>query len=403
MNKQQNKPDINAPIKEATYDEIFKEYILKLPDPLIIDMINSIFHRDFDHAAKVVRLDKESVKDYEKKISDTYLTVLETKNVTAIKVEEDFFHFEAQSTEDDSMSLRVLEYAFMGARTHSTTTAFADGVQKTKMKLPRSVAIYLRSKDTTPVRLDIEIEATDLEGNKSTLDWKIPTVRMGDYNPEKLSDERLYVMLPFFPMKFSYELRKKHGVEAEEQLKKELDDFRKVVNELAKREIITESLAVEITKTAKLIGEKMIKDNEFIIDRKGVEQAMENVVETVPYQDIVGYIAGLEAKNEAEAAQAERYKALAEKQAAKAERYKNHGEHIQKAFIENALRLYADNMPIPKISMYCNLPVSDINILISQNAERLAQMRDDITAAKTKLSLTDDSDTKTKKHDKPKL
>jgi hypothetical protein len=288
MRKGKENPPPDFIKKEVTLDELFKIFLNDLPPPLITAMINRIFGHNYDENAKIVMLDKESVGNFEKRMSDAYFAVICENTLSVLQIEDDFYHFESQTTNDNTMSLRVFEYAFLGARTHSSNTEISGDELVTRYKLPRSAVFFLKSDEKTPRRLRNIVEVTDFDGAVKELNFVSPCIRMGDYTPGSLAEEHLYIMLPFFPLKFSRIMTQKHDAEAETALKNEIAEFSEIVTQLISREKLDETTGTEILNTAHRLGRNFIDKSQNLLDKKGVEQVMESVRETIEFVDYIG-------------------------------------------------------------------------------------------------------------------
>ena len=145
------------------------------------------------------------------------------------------------------------------------------------LTLPKSLVLYLASDDKTPNVAGVTL----VDGNTGNqMKLLYPTFRMGDYDPKTLADRKLYMLLPFFPMKYR-DLRNKHDVSYEECAKSEFNELGKLFGQMEQGNILDLPVIEDYRDRAKHLAENIYKTSGFIMDKKGVAEAMENIGEMV--------------------------------------------------------------------------------------------------------------------------
>ena len=181
----------NSKIVNTPYDDVFRT-LLNDCSRLIIPVINEVFDECFNGDEKVVfspeihfmnQQDGEEVK----RITDSSFTI--------VGKEEKKFLYECQSTADSSMLVRIFEYA--------TQIALDQGeiIENTlKVEIPRSAILFLRSTESTPDKMRIEMITPG-----GTVSFDIPVMKAQRYGIEEIFEKNLLFLIPFYI--FSHESR----------------------------------------------------------------------------------------------------------------------------------------------------------------------------------------------------
>lgn len=182
---------INSKIVNTPYDDVFRT-LLNDCSRLIIPVINEVFDECFNGDEKVVfspeihfmnQQDGEEVK----RITDSSFTI--------VGKEEKKFLYECQSTADSSMLVRIFEYA--------TQIALDQGeiIENTlKVEIPRSAILFLRSTESTPDKMRIEMITPG-----GTVSFDILVMKTQRYGIEEIFEKNLLFLIPFYI--FSHESR----------------------------------------------------------------------------------------------------------------------------------------------------------------------------------------------------
>lgn len=182
---------INSKIVNTPYDDVFRT-LLNDCSRLIIPVINEVFDECFNGDEKVVfspeihflnQQDGEEVK----RITDSSFTIVGKSKKK--------FLYECQSTADSSMLVRIFEYA--------TQIALDQGeiIENTlKVEIPRSAILFLRSTQSTPDKMKIEMTTPG-----GTVSFDIPVMKAQQYGIDEIFEKNLLFLIPFYI--FSHENR----------------------------------------------------------------------------------------------------------------------------------------------------------------------------------------------------
>jgi hypothetical protein len=211
------KPNINVgiPIKEKTYDDIFKEILETFSPPIIIAFLNSIFGHNMP-LNSTIEAHRTEFNQGSRTTADYFLKITDPDGTVR------YFHIEAQTTNDNSMAFRMVEYTFRFALAQARISGSKDEIL---IKLPNTTVVYLKDTENTPEKLDITVEAPD--GQK--LRYAISTVRIGDYTPKELVEQRKLPLFPFYMANYKgkdaerFSREWQEGLEMLKNLKKECD------------------------------------------------------------------------------------------------------------------------------------------------------------------------------------
>jgi hypothetical protein len=240
--------------KKFDYDGVFKELLNGFPDEDVVAFINSLFGRNYPRDSKVLRLATESHVDGEEKRSDMLL-----------RVGDGMFHVELQSSNDNSIALRVIEYSFRAAVQHGRSLS-GDFLE---LDFPKSVVFYLRSNKNTPKELTVRLRLPD----DSVAAFKIPVRRLNEYTPEELTEASKVVFAPFFPMNFEGENLK--SPEQFEKLKTSVDTIIDGIKAKKDESVINQRTADLAVKALEGVLKNVLLHSAF--DKKEVEKVMEAV------------------------------------------------------------------------------------------------------------------------------
>ena len=168
---------INTP-----YDDVFRTMVNDCAR-LLIPLINLLFEKDYDINDPIEIHHNEyfihtKSGDEEKRITDSFFTI-----------NGEMYILECQSTADNTIIIRIIEYAFHGAL--ETATLISNN--RLEMTFPRTAVLYLRSDDKTPEKMECVIHFP--EGDFQT---QIPVIKINDYTLEDLFDKKLYFLIPFY-------------------------------------------------------------------------------------------------------------------------------------------------------------------------------------------------------------
>ena len=177
------------------YDNVFKTMKSK-HKRLFISVINNIFGTGYPMDAQVTVLPSEGYltesgtmngsKAIEEKISDFL-----------IRIRQDVYLLECQSYNDDSMAIRIAEYAFIAAR----QTAVWD-IGHVTIPMPRFSIIYVKRTNRTPRTTTVTFTFPDGQ----SVDYKSDNVILDDLTREYIVKERLFPYIPFYIARYEKEI-----------------------------------------------------------------------------------------------------------------------------------------------------------------------------------------------------
>ena len=173
---------INTP-----YDDAFRTMVTDCT-VLLIPIINLVFGKNYDLNEKIVLHHNEHFIHkkgdiVEKRITDSYFTIA-----------GDAYNLECQSTADNTMIIRIMEYAFESALEEASLTSN----DTMEMTFPKTAVLYLRSDASTPDKMKHIIHFPEGDFTTYTSIMKIKDYTLGD-----MLKNKLYFLLPF--LIFNYE------------------------------------------------------------------------------------------------------------------------------------------------------------------------------------------------------
>ena len=162
------------------FDDVFQTIKEKMPE-LTIPLINEVFGTDYPADTVIVQGKNEHHTVNGKIITDSYLIIGTCR-----------YHLECQSTEDNTMVLRMIEYDF-AIRLEYTQKEGG----KYRIHLPHSCVLYLRGDNPLPSQ-NLELVLPD----GRSIEYRVPVIRMEWYSIEKILQKHLTMLLPFYVMRY---------------------------------------------------------------------------------------------------------------------------------------------------------------------------------------------------------
>lgn len=162
------------------FDDVFQTIKEKMPE-LTIPLINEVFGTDYPADTVIVQGKNEHHTANGKIITDSYLIIGTCR-----------YHLECQSTEDNTMVLRMIEYDFAIGLEYAQKE---DG--KYRIHLPHSCVLYLRGDNPSPSQ-NLELVLPD----GRSIEYRVPVIRMEWYSIEKILQKHLTMLLPFYVMRY---------------------------------------------------------------------------------------------------------------------------------------------------------------------------------------------------------
>ena len=197
MNKETKEKDqqVDPIYSDKAYDDAFRTMETKCDD-LVIPFVNHMFNESYDSRAIIKRLRNEQFIENgngsdEKRITDSSFEIL----FNSLRKR---YHIECESKKyDGSILVRIFEYDSQIAIDDSEKDGY-----RIKFKFPNTGLLLLRSTKSTPESATIELEMPDGE----TSSYKVPFVRMSDYDIDTIFEKRLYILIPFYIFNYEAEL-----------------------------------------------------------------------------------------------------------------------------------------------------------------------------------------------------
>jgi hypothetical protein len=243
----------SVPVKEKTYDDMFKEILETFPPHMIIAFLNSTFGREMPPDSAIMSMRTESNRT----IADYILNVTEPDGTVR------YFHIEAQTSNDRRrMAFRMVEYGIRSALERARSNDEDDGIL---IEFPHAVVFYLRDDAATPRKLNVTIKAPDGQ----ELHYSIPTERMSDYTPEQLLEQDKFPMFPFYTANYS-------GKDPEKFEREWLEGCQKL------------SEFIESGRIGKVDAAKLIEDSCIVIDKTDFSIEKKEELKKMTMFDVVG-------------------------------------------------------------------------------------------------------------------
>ena len=162
------------------FDDVFQTIKEKMPE-LTIPLINEVFGTDYPADTVIVQGKNEHHTVNGKIITDSYLIIGTCR-----------YHLECQSTEDNTMVLRMIEYDFAIGLEYAQKEE-----EKYRIHLPHSCVLYLRG-DNPLSSQNLELVLPD----GRSIEYRVPVIRMEWYSIEKILQKHLTMLLPFYVMRY---------------------------------------------------------------------------------------------------------------------------------------------------------------------------------------------------------
>ena len=221
----------------SNYDKI-AQYVLSNSPVLLVYLINYVFHEHYTEKARVTQL--RTIRHYESITGE--IKYLEGDSLSQVEEEtkRGHYHTEFESGPDGKIDVRSPDYVVQDG-------LIIRASEKTEeVILPKASVIMLRSNETTPESLNLAI---DVEGGMEDVPIPCPVVCVDQLSLEDLLENRLYLLLPFYFLKYNFK-----KVEADDsklqELREEYSDIRK---RLAEDKALNDEAAALICRMLRLV------------------------------------------------------------------------------------------------------------------------------------------------------
>ena len=156
--------------------------------------------------------------------SEGYLTEKETEDGSKeieeqisdflLKIGKEVYLIECQSYDDNSMAIRIAEYAFIVARQFAKWD-----IGRAEIFMPRFVVIYVKSSKETPEKTRITFRFP----NGQAVDYESDNVILDSFKKEYIIEKRLFAYIPFYIARYEKEIVSEKDIDA---AVKDLEYFR---------------------------------------------------------------------------------------------------------------------------------------------------------------------------------
>ena len=241
------------------YDDAFRTMVNDCTR-LLIPVINEVFGKHYNGNEEIVFHANEHFLNQQDGSEDKRIT---DSSFSIIAEKEERYLLECQSRPDNSMLVRIFEYA--------TQIALDEGaiVKNTlEVTIPNAAILFLRSTSKTPDEMNILMHTPG-----GDVQFAVHVMKMMNYTLDTIFEKELYFLLPFYI--FTHEAKfASYEVDASklEGLKGEYAWMIKKLGEALGEEKITYYYMKSIIEMAKLVLESIAKNYENV--RKGVDSVM---------------------------------------------------------------------------------------------------------------------------------
>ena len=246
-------------ITSTPYDDVFRT-LLNDCSSLIIPVINEVFGEHYSGKEKIVFSANEHFLNQQDGNEDARIT---DTNFKVLGAETKKYHWECQSSTDNSMLVRLYEY--------DTQIALDEGEIKGSVltvTFPHSAVLYLRCNASTPNKLKIKMVTPGGE-----VMYDIPIMKSQQYTIAEIFEKKLLFLIPFYI--FSHE---KHFEEYEtddtklSSLMQEYELIKSKLEEMLTHGVISEYTRCTILDMSNKVLEHIAKKFDSV--RKGVKSIM---------------------------------------------------------------------------------------------------------------------------------
>ena len=182
------------------FDRAFKR-MLTLSGKGVICMINGLFKTDYSLDAEITYNSTETVDEkLKKRLADNIITING----------KDSYHMEAEMDPNNDIHIRIMEYGFRHALRTMRPIPFRDVREGALvMQFPRQVLIYIGQGRNVPDSFPITIR---FQGEDDHI-HRVPVIKFQEEKMEQLTEQKLFILLPFRLLRIRKEIEKNHSRE----------------------------------------------------------------------------------------------------------------------------------------------------------------------------------------------
>ena len=162
------------------FDDVFRTMQEKMPEQTI-PLINDVFGTQYPLDTEIIQGRNEHHTENGEITTDSYLVIGGKR-----------YHIECQSTEDQTMVLRMMEYDFAIGLENAMKV---DGTYR--IQLPHPCILYLRGEKQIKY---LSLELLLFDGQ--IIKYQVPVIRMEWYSLNEIIEKNLVILLPFYMMRY---------------------------------------------------------------------------------------------------------------------------------------------------------------------------------------------------------
>ena len=162
------------------FDDVFRTMQEKMPEQTI-PLINDVFGTQYPIDTEIIQGRNEHHTENGEVTTDSYLAIGRKR-----------YHIECQSTEDQTMVLRMIEYDFAIGLENAMKV---DGTYR--IQLPHPCILYLRGEKQVKY---LSLELVLFDGQ--IIKYQVPVIRMEWYSFNEIIEKNLVILLPFYMMRY---------------------------------------------------------------------------------------------------------------------------------------------------------------------------------------------------------
>ena len=191
----------DASSQNTIFDDVFRTIAEKMPI-LFIAAVNYIFGTDYPYTEEIVQLRNEHHVFDEIHVTDCYFMIRNRH-----------FHIECQNMNDKTMGRHIMGYKLENAYDAAASVSLKDNVELTETTLSSSCVVFLQCTKSTPKQFITVIK--NEHGDEIRQNERC--IRLVDIDLQKMLEEDLFILLPFYILKYKngFNSRRKERQEAE--------------------------------------------------------------------------------------------------------------------------------------------------------------------------------------------
>ena len=232
------------------FDDVFRTMQEKMPEQTI-PLINAVFGTQYPIDTEIIQGRNEHHTENGEVITDSYL-VIDGKR----------YHIECQSTEDQTMVLRMIEYDFAIGLENARKV---DGIYR--IQLPHPCILYLRGENQDTL---LSMELVLFDGQ--IIKYQVPVIRMEWYSLNEIFEKNLVILLPFYMMRYE---KMKEQVETDSELRERIFQECRAIEQYLEKGFLKKGMEKEfrdMTELVNRIGDYIFLKQQKV--RKGLGEIM---------------------------------------------------------------------------------------------------------------------------------